>query len=1266
MKPPEKGNLLMRSYWFSIPLLLLFCSCAKTSAQPGITAAWAIDDGEKVKQNDLNHSGKDGTNNPVWDGHAISLFGAKNETVAFQLILEAAGTGANNVNVVLDSLVNGSSIITNLSSAGPDYLVGRRIDLFVESYTNVTQRSPFTGGYGFSNARPLPDDDFVGPIPDALVPFEAPVKSPANGQGGAPFPVAGGNTQAVWVDIYIPNDAATGTYAATVKVTVDGVTAYTLPLTLKVYNFSLPDETHAKTFFSWDFDLLVSRYGLVYNTPAYWDMFRKFMNFSHRHRIDLVDGRQSLDNFKTHLAEYYTGTAYTAQHGYDGPGVGVGNKVYSIGTYDQPNNGSLSGFAPATPDAWQSAADAWEGWFQGNAPDVLRFKYMDDEGDVKNPAVVQLIQDKCSWIKASTGPGKNLHRFFTKEFVFQGFYDYIDIWSLSAQPGIRMSDLAARKPQGDLFSTYNGTRPMWGNMELIDDFATDSRVNPWISWKYGIDLFFFWTTSFYAEDLPPSPNAKDVWNDNYIPGGTPYGSTTAWGAGMVFYPGIDVIYPGDSRGFQGPIGCIRLNNMRRGQQDYEYLWLAKQAGIDVTAMVNTIVPHALDDWGGSYTSAGSFDQQPVYAEHGYLFEQVRRQLADSLASRAGQILFPPTGNFVADPTTLPPGGGTVSLKWTSSNATSATLNNGFGTVPLQDSLGVNVTSSTSFVLTLNGPGGSIQYVASVSVGAHPPDLSGNLLTNSGFEDGTNGWYFFTNGGGSLTVGGPSIDGSNAGEISVTSPGTNTQLYQYNLVLLPSTKYELTFAAFSNSGDSMDVSIGQHVAPFTPYGLSSRGIRLTNQWTLYTIDFTTVNFKDTVSDARLRFSFNAYAKAGDQYWVDNIVLKAQTSTNPLPVTLSSPRLIFPHSGTTDLSQVVDFVWHPVQGATLYHVQLATDSLYTQLVTNDSTVSDTVRQVRGLSFSTRYYLRLRALSPTAASAFSGTSTFLTIAPPPSGTLAAPLLTAPPAGARDLPLTIMFVWQQVLGASKYYLEVGTDPAITARVIFDSATTGVRTVNLPDHQTTYYWRVRASDGVNLGTPSEVRFFTTQVAILPAPVVQIKGSTAVGQNVALNLSWTPVQGATKYQIQVAMDSLFASIVLNDSSYTDTTRTLTGLLFQTRYFLRLRAMGSGAQSPFTPLVAFTTPSDPNAPVAATFALEQNYPNPFNPQTTIRYSIPNPVMVRLILFNVVGQTVRYLVNGVQQAGLHQVVLDARNLASGTYFYQLEAGYFTQVRRLLLLK
>ncbi len=1256
----------MRVVWFLLPFLLLLCSCAKTTAQPGITAVWAIDDGEKIKQDDLSNSAKSGTNNPVWNGSRISLFGARNEVVAFQLILEAAGTGASNVNVILDSLINGNSVITNTGSAGPFYYVGRHIDLFVENYTNVTQRSPYTGGYGFSNARALPDEDFLGPLPDGLVPFEAPVKNPAHGQGGAPFPIGAGHNQGVWVDIYIPKDAATGTYAATIRVTESGATTFAIPLVLEVYPFTLPDETHAKTFFSWNPDLLTSRYGLTYGSADYWDMFRKFMNFSHRHRIDLVDGRQSLNGFESHLAEYYTGTAYTAQHGYDGPGVGVGNKTYSIGTYDQPDNGQISGFAPATAEAWQSAADAWEGWFETNTPDVLRFKYMDDEADITNPDVVQLIKDKCSWIKSGSGPGKNLHRFFTKEFVWQGFYDYIDVWSLSAQPGIRLSDLSNRKPLGELFCTYNGTRPMWGAMELIDNYATDSRVNPWISWKYGIDLFFFWTTSFYAESSPPSPNAKNVWNENFIPGGTPYGSTQAYGAGMVFYPGIDVVYPEDSRGLSGPIGCIRLDNMRRGQQDVEYLWLAKQTGIDVTSMVNAIVPRALDDWGGSYSSGLQFDQQPVFAEHGYLFEQVRRQLADSIAAHSGQIVLPPSGSLIVDPTSLPPGGGSVSLKWTSSNATTASMNNGLGSVPLQDSISVPVTGSTSFVLTLTGPGGSVQYVASVTVGTHTPDISGNLTDNPGFEDGTTGWNFFSDGSAKFSIGGPSIDGSSAADILITSAGTNTQLYQYNITLEPKTAYELTFAAYSNTGDVFDVSIGDHDPPYTNYGLGSQVVNVTNQWNIYTIDFSTINFTDTVSNARLRFTFSSHAKAGDEYWIDNVMLKRVGSTTPLPVTLTAPQLIFPATGSTDVSQVVDFVWHPVAGATTYQVQLAKDSLFTKLVLNDSTVVDSVRQIRGLAYSTSYFFRIRAMNSSAVSEYGPTTRFVTLSAPAAGTLAAPLLTAPPSGAQNLPLTVMFVWQQVLGAANYYIEVARNVDFTDIAVYDSASSGSHVITLPDYLTTYYWRVIASDGTHAGEPSEIRFFGTKAALLPTPAVFLGGNTPGSDGITQTVSWSPVQGATRYQFDLAADSLFTSEVTKDTAFTDTTRTFTNLTFDTRYFFRVRALGPSGQSDFTTVLAFTTPANPNQPLPSTFSLDQNFPNPFNPVTTIRYAIPKTVIVRLILCNITGQIVKYLVNEVQSPGIYNVQFDGKKLASGTYFYWLQAGYFSSVRRLLLLK
>ncbi len=862
--------------WIAV-IVLMVVNTENGFGQSHLSAVWAVDDGEKVRQDDLQHWAKSSANNEVWNGSSISLFGAINEVVAFQVILEAAGSPASNVTVALDSLVNGSAVITNSGVVGdPSDFVGKHVELFVEHYTNVTQRSPFTAGYGLPNSRPLPDADFLGMMPDALVPFDAPVKSPAHGQGGAPFGIGAGKNQGVWVDIYIPKDAVAGVYAGTVRVVEGGVTTYRLPLTLRVYNFTLPDETHQRSFFSWDSDLLTNRYGIACNTPGYWDMYRKFMNMAHRHRMTLVDGRENLATFESHLGEYYTGAAYTAQHGYEGPGMGVGDRTYSIGTYDQPNNGFISGFSPNTKEVWQASADAWEQWFLDNAPQTLRFKYFDDEGDVTNPTVVQSIQDKCTWIKSSPGPGKNLHRFFTKEFVYKGFYDYIDIWSLSAQPGLLLNDMRTRRPSGDLFSSYNGTRPMWGNMELIDVYATDNRVNPWICWKYGVDLLFYWTTSFYAENLPPSPNAKNVWNDNFLPSGSPYGSIKAWGAGMLFYPGVDVLYPDDSRGVQGPIGCVRIKNFRRGQQDYEYLWLAKKMGIDVSGIVNQIVPHALDDWGDSYTSSAGFNQQPTYAQKGYLFENARRAIAQMLdaESEGGTT---PAGTISVTPGVLPTGGGTVTISWSASGVSTAQIDNGIGIVGASGTRSLQVSNTTTFTLTASNGTDSLRVASTVNVESGAPDTA-NIVSNPSFESGTSPWVSYSNGNASFEAKGPGRDGHLAAHLSIAQPGSNEQLYQYELVLEPNTAYRLAFSAYSNSGDNMDVSLIQHVAPYADYGLSASSVELGTGWQDYTIEFTTRNFSAPVDDGRLRFSFAPYAQSGDEYWIDNVMLQeAETAS-----------------------------------------------------------------------------------------------------------------------------------------------------------------------------------------------------------------------------------------------------------------------------------------------------------------------------------------------------------------------------------------------------
>ena len=89
-------------------------------------------------------------------------------------------------------------------------------------------------------------------------------------------------------------------------------------------------------------------------------------------------------------------------------------------------------------------------------------------------------------------------------------------------------------------------------------------------------------------------------------------------------------------------------------------------------------------------------------------------------------------------------------------------------------------------------------------------------------------------------------------------------------------------------------------------------------------------------------------------------------------------------------------------------------------------------------------------------------------------------------------------------------------------------------------------------------------------------------------------------------------------------------------------------------------------VPVEFQLEQNYPNPFNPVTQIRYGLPRDAEVTLVIYNQLGQKVATLMEGRQTAGYHTVSFDAAQLPSGPYFYQIQAGTYQKVMKMMLLK
>lgn len=85
-----------------------------------------------------------------------------------------------------------------------------------------------------------------------------------------------------------------------------------------------------------------------------------------------------------------------------------------------------------------------------------------------------------------------------------------------------------------------------------------------------------------------------------------------------------------------------------------------------------------------------------------------------------------------------------------------------------------------------------------------------------------------------------------------------------------------------------------------------------------------------------------------------------------------------------------------------------------------------------------------------------------------------------------------------------------------------------------------------------------------------------------------------------------------------------------------------------------------------FSLEQNYPNPFNPSTTISYDLPKRSHVIIKIYNLMGQEVARLVDQVKEAGSHQVIWNAQKIASGVYFYRIEAGEFNQTKKAVFLR
>ena len=172
-------------------------------------------------------------------------------------------------------------------------------------------------------------------------------------------------------------------------------------------------------------------------------------------------------------------------------------------------------------------------------------------------------------------------------------------------------------------------------------------------------------------------------------------------------------------------------------------------------------------------------------------------------------------------------------------------------------------------------------------------------------------------------------------------------------------------------------------------------------------------------------------------------------------------------------------------------------------------------------------------------------------------------------------------------------------------------------------------------------------------------------------LTWTSSSEATAYELQIAADFAFASVVF-DSIENDTSVHLsTPLVANTKYYWHVSASNSVFTSNYSFPDSFTTGIgidgiDNFAEIVNQFALFQNYPNPFNPLTSITYFLPGDGLVTLKVYDVLGQEVATLIDSWQGAGNHETVFNAAGHASGIYFYTLKQSNNLLTRRMLFLK
>lgn len=471
---------------------------------------------------------------PAENTQTVTLKSAKNEYAPFRLIISTGDHRIKNVSVEISDLTSVSGVISS-----------ENIKFFRANYLHIEKPSYRT------NNPP-------GWYPDVLIPFPPPGINPGTFPNlGAPF-VTGDNVD-VWCDLYIPATTPSGTYSGIVTVTKGKNTIASLPVNLTVWDFVLPEKISMRSYFGRLRSQTLAMMGIQSGSESHNRMNDLYNRLLISHRA--VPATPS--------------NVWPGWYEYSGINdKGESELLRNLVNKDHFNALNIPfRYRDDSVKCKTYMADMAQ-WLREIGYLDLAYVYLLDEPNSADE--YETVRKEGAMIRAGD---QNIKRLCTEQTITQNpawgnLYGSVDIWcplwSLWNTPTAE-----ERLLQGEELWSYTalcqgkiGT-PWW----QIDMDPLNFRSPFWLSQKYNISGFLYWTSNYW----PDCRTLIEVWEK-------PLFRNEFWGEGILVYPGIPA-------GIEGFIPSIRLKLYREAMEDYEYFTLAASLGkkAETDMIVNEIV-----------------------------------------------------------------------------------------------------------------------------------------------------------------------------------------------------------------------------------------------------------------------------------------------------------------------------------------------------------------------------------------------------------------------------------------------------------------------------------------------------------------------------------------------------------------------------------------------------------------------------------------------------------------------------------------------------